>query len=196
MNLFGKRLFDLILAGVGLICFGWLIMVCWIIAAIETRSNGFFLQQRVGRHGRLFNIIKIKTMEENGSLQRSSVSIKGMSAITKSGEFFRKYKLDELPQLWNVLIGQMSFVGPRPDVPGFADKLSGEAQPILELRPGITGPAALAFRNEEELLATVDNAEEYNIGVIWPEKVRLNLEYYRNHNVLLDLGYIWQTIRS
>ncbi|MEO9747148.1 sugar transferase [Parasphingorhabdus sp.] len=191
-----KRLFDIVLAATGLLATSWLIAICWLVAAIETGSNGFFVQPRVGRHGKLFNIIKIKTMRNLGSAERSSVSVKGMSEITRSGAFFRKFKLDELPQLWNVLLGQMSFVGPRPDVEGFADQLEGKDRLILELRPGITGPASLSFRNEEELLATVDNPEEYNVAVIWPEKVRINLEYYYSHNLLKDLGYLFRTIWS
>ena len=191
-----KRTFDLVFAGFGLLVTWWLIAICWAVAAVETRSNGFFIQTRIGRFGKPFNIVKIKTMHNHNRAKRTSVSTKGMSDITRSGEFFRRFKLDELPQLWNVLIGDMSFVGPRPDVPGFADNLTGEDRQILELRPGITGPASLTFRDEEILLATVDNPEEYNVTVIWPEKVRINLEYYRTHNFVKDLGYLFRTIWS
>jgi lipopolysaccharide/colanic/teichoic acid biosynthesis glycosyltransferase len=115
--------------------------------------------------------------------------------ITKSGAFFRKMKLDELPQLWNVLVGDMSFVGPRPDVPGYADQLPKETQAILlSVRPGITGPASLAFRNEEDLLATQENPKQYNDEVIYPEKVRINLDYIAKWTFMGDIKYIWQTI--
>ena len=122
------------------------------------------------------------------------VTTKYDSRITPIGKFLRRFKLDELPQLWNVFIGKMSFVGPRPDVEGYADKLEGDAKLILELRPGITGPATIYFRNEEELLANVENPQEYNDTVIWPEKVKLNLEYLDNWSFWKDVGYILVTL--
>ena len=114
--------------------------------------------------------------------------------ISKIGRFWRKTKIDELPQLWNVLVGEMSFVGPRPDVPGFADKLEGEERLILSIRPGITGPASLRFKNEEEILAAQPDPERYNREVIWPEKVKINLEYIRNYSLRKDIDYIIKTI--
>jgi lipopolysaccharide/colanic/teichoic acid biosynthesis glycosyltransferase len=116
------------------------------------------------------------------------------SRITPIGRWLRRYKLDEFPQLWNVLIGKMSFVGPRPDVPGYADRLEGAARTILELRPGITGPASLYFRNEEDLLATSKDPREYNDTVIWPRKVELNLAYAENWSFWKDIGYILITV--
>ena len=124
----------------------------------------------------------------------SSVSVAGESRITPLGAKLRKYKLDELPELWNVLIGDMSFVGPRPDVPGYADMLEGNDRLILNLRPGITGPASLKYRNEEEVLAQVDAPQRYNDEVIYPDKVRINLDYYYHHSLLGAINLIIQTI--
>lgn len=122
------------------------------------------------------------------------MSVAGESRITPFGAKLRKYKLDELPELWNVFIGDMSFVGPRPDVPGYADKLEGEDRLILKLRPGITGPASLKYRNEEEILAKVDDPQKYNDEVIYPDKVKINLDYYYNNSLIGDVKLIIQTI--
>jgi lipopolysaccharide/colanic/teichoic acid biosynthesis glycosyltransferase len=122
------------------------------------------------------------------------ISVKGESRITPLGNILRKYKLDELPELWNILKGDMSFVGPRPDVPEYTDRLVGEERRILELRPGLTGPATLVFANEEELLASVDDPHQYHDQVLWPEKVRLNLEYYHHRNFWKDILIIFRTI--
>ncbi len=191
-QVFFKRCFDLSGAVAGLLLIWWLILAAWLLASLEARSNGFFLQQRVGRQGRLFRVIKIKTMRPDGN-QITTVTRRGDSRITPFGAFFRKAKIDELPQLWNVLIGDMSFVGPRPDVPGFADMLEGDERAILSIRPGITGPATLKYRNEEELLAAQDDPETYNREVIWPDKVRINLNYICNWSLSQDLKYILRT---
>ena len=124
----------------------------------------------------------------------SSISVAGEERITTLGRTLRKYKLDELPELWNVFIGDMSFVGPRPDVPGYMDKLTGENRLILQLRPGITGPASLKYAHEEDILSQVQNPIEYNDQVIFPDKVKINLDYYYNHNFLDDIKIIFQTI--
>jgi len=129
-----------------------------------------------------------------GADKQDFITAASDSRITPVGKFLRRFKLDELPQLWNVLAGKMSFVGPRPDVPGYADKLRGNDRRILELRPGITGPATLFFRNEEELLEKVEDKQKYNDEMIWPEKVRLNLEYLENYSFWKDIGYILITI--
>lgn len=192
---FLKRCFDMGGAVIGLLLTWWLILITWGLASLDTRSNGFFIQQRVGRYGRLFRVVKIKTMRPD-SLQTTTVTQSGDSRITSLGAFFRKTKIDELPQLWNVLIGDMSFVGPRPDVPGFADRVEGKERAILSLQPGITGPATLKYRHEEELLASVENPEAYNREVIWPDKVHINLEYISNWSLIQDLKYILQTIFS
>lgn len=188
-----KRTFDFLGAAGGLLIILWLIALAWLLATIDTRQNGFFMQQRVGRHGRLFKVIKIRTMRP--SLEHTTTVTTGRDPrITPLGRFLRRTKVDELPQLFNVLLGQMSFVGPRPDVPGFADCLEGDERAMLTLRPGITGPATLAYRNEEELLASQPDPEGYNREVIWPDKVHLNLEYIRRWSLANDLRYIWQTV--
>ena len=151
-----------------------------------------FKQRRVGQYGRLFTMYKFRSMTVAHS--GSSVSVKGESRITPLGAVLRKYKLDELPELWNVLIGDMSFVGPRPDVPGYADKLEGEDRRMLLLKPGITGPASLKYRNEEELLAKQENPQEYNDKVLFPDKVRLNIEYLDNWSFSNDIKFIIYTV--
>lgn len=179
---------------IGLLCVFWLIAIAWLLATIDTGINGFFTQRRVGRHGRPFNVIKIRTMRPNVELN-STVTTAADRRITRLGRFWRQTKIDELPQLFNVLVGQMSFVGPRPDVPGFADCLRGEDRIILQLRPGITGPATLAYRNEEALLASVPDPERYNREIIYPDKVRINREYMQNWSFRQDFRYILQTLR-
>ena len=188
-----KRIFDFTLALIGLLITWPIILIAWIIASIETKSNGFFLQKRVGENGKLFTIIKIKTMYPNNG---STVTTANDNRITKSGKIFRKYKIDELPQLINVLKGDMSFVGPRPDVPGYADKLEGEDRIILSIKPGITGPATLKYKNEEEILARVNDPIKYNNEVIWPDKVKINKEYIKNWSLKKDIEYILKTIKG
>ena len=190
---FQKRSFDILFSFIGLILTGWLILISFIIATIDTRLNGFFIQKRVGKNGKLFLVIKIRSMRSVSSITTTVTTAKD-PRISTVGRFFRKTKLDELPQLINVLIGNMSFVGPRPDVPGFADKLTGNDRRILELRPGITGPASVYFKNEEEILAVQEYPEKYNLEVIWPKKVRLNLEYLDNYSLLKDIRCIIQTL--
>ena len=151
-----------------------------------------FTQKRVGQHGRLFTMYKFRSMMINHS--GSSISVQGESRITPLGAKLRKYKLDELPELWNVLIGDMSFVGPRPDVPGYADKLEGENRRMLLLKPGITGPASLKYRNEEELLAQQEDPQKYNDEVLFPDKVRINIEYLDNWSFWNDVKIIIYTI--
>jgi lipopolysaccharide/colanic/teichoic acid biosynthesis glycosyltransferase len=188
-----KGVFDFLLTLVGLVLAAPIIILAWVIASIETRSNGFFLQERVGKNGLLFTLAKIKTMKLVLGVN-TNVTQKNDVRITVSGAFFRKTKIDELPQLWNVLIGQMSFVGPRPDVKGYADKLQGENKVILLVRPGITGPASLKYKNEEILLAKQSNPEQYNNEVIWPDKVKINIDYVNNWSFIQDMRYIYQTI--
>jgi lipopolysaccharide/colanic/teichoic acid biosynthesis glycosyltransferase len=192
-NSFWKRSFDIVLALTGLVLFTPLILLCWLIAAIETRSNGFFVQERVGRYAKRFYLYKIKTMRSSNG-PRSHIAAHNTACITKSGKLFRKYKLDELPQLFNVLAGSMSFVGPRPDVPSYADQLQGEDRIILQLRPGITGPASIKYKDEEAILLSVDNPDWFNDHVIWPDKVRINREYVKNYSLVRDLTYIFTTI--
>jgi lipopolysaccharide/colanic/teichoic acid biosynthesis glycosyltransferase len=190
---FFKRFFDIVFSGTGLILTSWIIILSFLLAAIETQKSGFFTQIRVGRHGRMFKVIKIRTMRENSNVD-TSVTSSHDPRITKMGRLFRKTKIDELPQLVNVFLGKMSFVGPRPDVPGYADRLNGEDKIILTVRPGITGPATLKYSNEEEILAEVKEPEKYNEEIIYPDKVRLNKEYIENYSLLNDLRYIAKTI--
>ena len=187
-----KRGFDVVVALIGLICVAWLIVIAWLLASWDTRSNGWFIQTRIGRFGKPFTVFKIKTMRDvAGGIP---ITVAGDSRITPIGRVLRKFKLDELPQLINVLIGDMSIVGPRPDLPGYADKLVGEEALILSIRPGITGPASIKYSNEEVLLATQKDPATYNRNVIWPDKVRINLAYIRDWRLASDIKYVWQTL--
>lgn len=188
-----KWIFDRVIALIGLIVLLPVFLVVGILIKIKMPDGPIlFRQKRVGKRGRIFTMVKFRSMVVSHS--GSSVSVTGESRIPPLGAKLRKYKLDELPELWNVLIGDMSFVGPRPDVPGFADKLVGEEREILQLRPGITGPASLKYRNEEEILASVDDPIRYNAEVIYPDKVRINLDYLRHWSFSRDLKYIVQTL--
>lgn len=152
----------------------------------------FFKQGRVGQFGNIFTMVKFRTMKvDHGG---SSISVKGESRITPLGSVLRKYKLDELPELWNVFKGEMSLVGPRPDVPGYADKLEGKDREILKLKPGVTGPASLKYINEEELLGEQEDPITYNNEVIYPDKVRINLNYLENQSFWLDMKILLCTV--
>jgi lipopolysaccharide/colanic/teichoic acid biosynthesis glycosyltransferase len=188
-----KRGFDLMLALLGLILLWPVILIAWGISSIETRSNGMFAQERIGLHGKPFVVYKIKTMRPTTDID-TTVTTKHDQRITQSGAFFRRTKIDELPQLWNVLVGDMSFVGPRPDVSGFADMLEGDDRVILGIRPGITGPASLKYRDEEEILARQGDPGHYNREVIWPDKVEINKQYIKNWSLKKDIIYIIKTI--
>lgn len=188
-----KRSFDLFFSILGLVFLWWLILIAAFLAWLDTGKYGFFTQERIGQFGKIFKVIKIRTMKPSITIN-TTVTTSNDSRITPIGKFFRKAKIDELPQLFNVLLGQMSFVGPRPDVPGFADKLTGEDRLILTIRPGITSPATLKFRNEEALLARQKNPEHYNATVIFPEKVRLNKEYIKNYSLSKDIQIIMETV--
>ena len=190
---FQKRTFDIFFSLIGLLATWWIILLSWLIASYDTKSNGFFIQGRVGRGGRIFKIIKIKTMRPT-HLFNTTVTISGDPRVTSFGSFLRRTKLDELPQLWNILIGNMSFVGPRPDVSGFSDKLIGDDRLLLSIRPGITGPATLKYRDEERLLSNQKDPEQFNIKVIWPDKVDINLDYILNWSLFNDIKYIKKTI--
>ena len=191
-----KRTFDFLLSFVVVVALFPIIIICWVAASIDTKSNGFFVQTRVGRNGELFRVFKIKTMTNKNIDSRSTISTADMNEITRTGKLFRQYKLDELPQLFNVLLGDMSFVGPRPDVPGYADMLIGADRVLLSLRPGITGPASIKYKNEEFLLAQQENPKSYNDEIIWPDKVKINIEYFHNYSFMQDIRYILKTIKS
>lgn len=193
-NKFIKRLFDVFFSLIGLISFFWLIFIAWLIASIDTQSNGFFVQKRIGKDGKPFSLFKIKTMKKIAGINTTNTTQNDIR-ITQSGAFFRKTKIDELPQLFNVLIGDMSFVGPRPDVPGYADLLQGEDRIILTIKPGITGPASLKYKNEEKILSLQADPEKYNDETIWPDKVKINKQYIKKWSFTKDILYIIQTIK-
>lgn len=191
--MFVKYIFDRFVSLIGLLVL-WplLLLVAIVIKCKMPNGPVIFKQQRVGKNGRLFTMYKFRSMLVGHG--GSSISVAGESRITPLGAKLRKYKLDELPELWNVLIGDMSFVGPRPDVPGYADMLKGSDREILRLRPGITGPASLKYRNEEELLAKQENPQKYNDEVIFPDKVRINRYYLYHYSFVKDIQIIICTV--
>ncbi len=188
-----KWIFDRLVSLIGLLVLWPVLIVVSVLVKLKMPGGpAFFKQKRVGKNGRLFTMYKFRSMTvgHNGS----SVSVAGESRITPFGAKIRKYKLDELPELWNVLIGDMSFVGPRPDVPGYADLLWGDDREVLRLRPGITGPASLKYRDEEELLAKVADPQKYNDEVIFPDKVRINRYYLHHYSFWIDIRMILATV--
>ena len=188
-----KNIFDRIVALLGLL-FLWPLLVIVAVCIKCKMPDGpiIFKQKRVGQYGKVFTMYKFRSMVNDAS--GSTISVSGESRITPLGSVLRKYKLDELPELWNVLIGDMSFVGPRPDVPGYADKLQGDDRRILDLKPGITGPASLKYRNEEYLLFLQSDPQKYNDEVIFPDKVRINLHYLENWSFGYDFKLIIYTV--
>ena len=153
-----------------------------------------FKQERVGQYGKIFKIYKIRTMKNSDDNNDNFVTVANDDRISSFGRWLRKTKLDEIVELINILKGEMSLVGPRPDVEGYADRLEGEDRKILELRPGITGPASLKYINEEELLTNVECPQQYNDEIIYPDKVKINLDYYYNRTFWGDIGIIFKTI--
>ena len=202
-----KWIFDRLVALVGLVLLWPILLIVGVMVKVKMPGGPvFFVQKRVGKNGKLFNCHKFRTMmvKHNGS----TVSVAGDSRITPFGATLRHYKLDELPELWDVLVGNMSFVGPRPDVPGYADKLQGDDRDVLKLRPGITGPATLKYRLEDEMISEYvvkrqaegdtrpmqEIATEYNDTIIYPDKVRLNCYYYRHYSFIKDIEIIIATV--
>jgi lipopolysaccharide/colanic/teichoic acid biosynthesis glycosyltransferase len=188
-----KRLFDIVVSLLGMVILFPLIVVIALIVKVSSRGPVLYSAPRIGQYGKPFPCHKFRSMY-TGSDRFGSVTTGIDKRVTAIGRILRKYKLDELPQLWNVLIGTMSFVGPRPDVSGYADKLTGEDRIILSVRPGITGPASLRFRNEEELLAKMENPIKYNNEVLWPSKVKINREYVEHYSFINDIRYILATV--
>ena len=188
-----KRLFDFITSLIGLLVLAPIFIIVSLLVKMSSVGPVFFVQKRIGKNGKIFQMIKFRSMSviQNSN---STISFRGDIRITKVGAFLRKLKLDELPELWNVLKGDMSLVGPRPDVCGYADNLIGEDRKILELRPGITCVASLKYYDEEDVLATQDKPLKFNDEVIYPDKVRLNLDYYHNNNLWIDIKIIFATI--
>ena len=211
-----KIVFDKVVSLVGLIVLSPLLLIVALLIKWKMPGPILFCQQRVGRYGRIFTVYKFRTMTVKAEAsvasrnsEASSIASQEQSRITPLGEKLRRYKLDELPELWNVLKGDMSFVGPRPDVPGYADQLQGEDREVLLLRPGITGPASLKYRNEDDILEAVDEAlqkgrselpmgittvQEYNDNVIYPDKVRLNRYYLHHYSFIKDIQMIVCTV--
>ena len=188
-----KRIFDFLVALLGLFLFSPLLVLLSLLIKFTSKGTIFFMQERVGENGVFFKMIKFRSMQMIQDSD-STISVKGDMRVTKVGSFLRRYKLDELPELWNVLVGDMSLVGPRPDVPGYANFLRGEDRNILKLKPGITGPASLKYANEEEILSRQENPKEYNDEIIYPDKVRINLDYYYQSNLWIDIKIIFATI--
>lgn len=189
-----KIIFDKIFSLLGLICLSPVMLAVAILIRIKMPGGPvIFKQKRVGQYGKLFTVYKFRSMKVAGG-GKTSIASKEENRITPLGKKLRRYKLDELPELWNVLKGDMSFVGPRPDVPGYADKLKGKDRDILKLKPGITGPASLKYRQEEDLLNSVENPQEYNDKIIYPDKVRLNLYYLEHYSFFKDIEMIMCTV--
>ena len=211
-----KFVFDKVVSLVGIIVLSPVLLIVALLIKWKMPGPILFCQQRVGRYGRIFTVYKFRTMTVKAEAsvasrnsEASSIASQEQSRITPLGEKLRRYKLDELPEVWNVLKGDMSFVGPRPDVPGYADQLQGEDREVLLLRPGITGPASLKYRNEEDILEAVDEAlqkgrsglpigittvQEYNDNVIYPDKVRLNRYYLHHYSFIKDIKMIVCTV--
>lgn len=188
-----KRIFDFTSAFFGLIILSPLLIVVSIMIKITSRGSVFYKQERTGQNAEVFTIFKFRSMVENHG-DNNTVTVSGDQRITKFGTFIRKYKVDELPALWNVIKGEMSLVGPRPDLPYYYSLLKGEDRKILDLKPGVTGPASLKYANEEQILKLQANPEEYHYDVIFKDKVKINLAYYYKNNLWIDLKIIFSTI--
>jgi len=187
-----KRLFDIAASIFGLILTFPVFLIVFLLIKINMPGPVFFKQNRVGRHGKLFRMIKFRSMKMNHG--GSSISVRGENRITPLGAKLRKYKIDEFPEFWNILKGDMSFVGPRPDVPGYADKLTGGDRLLLTIRPGLTGAASLKYSNEEELLALQNDPVKYNDMVLYPDKVRIEINYIKHWSFWLDIKIIIFTL--
>jgi lipopolysaccharide/colanic/teichoic acid biosynthesis glycosyltransferase len=189
-----KYLFDRIFSFIGLIIISPFLLVVYILHKIRMPKGDFLYRQvRVGKDGRLFKIIKIRTLRDNSEAS-GSVTVADDERILPFGRWLRESKVDTFLELINILIGDMSFVGPRPDVPGYADKLEGDDRIILKMRPGLTGPASIKYRHEDQILVQQADPQKYNDEVIWPDKVKINKEYYENWSLWSDVKILWKTI--
>lgn len=187
-----KRTFDILASFFGLIILSPLLLVAGLLVRFSSEGPVLFRQERTGRHGIPFTIYKFRTMfVDHGG---SSVSVKGEKRITPIGAVLRKFKIDEFPELWNILIGDMSFVGPRPDMPEYAARLQGKQREILTVRPGLTSPASIKYAREEELLSLVPDPQKHFDEVIWPDKMRMNLEYIKRRSFIGDIVLILRTV--
>ena len=191
IGFFFKWCFDRFMALIGLLVLFLPLLIIGILIKIDSKGPMFFMQWRIGRGGKPFRICKFRTMKDQA--EGDSITTADDPRVTRMGHWLRHSKVDCLTELVNVLIGQMSFVGPRPDVPGYADQLQGDDRRILQLRPGITGPASIKYRNEEELLAQQADPKTYNDTVIWPDKVKINLQYLDNWSFFGDIKLIFKT---
>ena len=185
-----KRIYDLVLVFALLPILAVPLFVLFVLATLSTKQYGFFVQQRIGQGGKLFCCYKLRSLKGENHLDENTMK----ASETSFGKWLRKSKLDELPQLFNVLKGDMSFVGPRPDVPGYADKLDDDDKIILSVKPGITGPATIKYRNEDALLQKQPNPQDYNDKVIWPDKVSINKEYIKNWSLWKDVRYLFASV--
>ena len=188
-----KRLFDIVFSLVGIVFLLPIFIVVSFLIKIDSSGPIFFLQKRVGLNEDIFKIIKFRTMRVNHN-NSLTITLENDVRITRIGKILRKYKIDEIPELINVLIGDMSFVGPRPDVPGYADLLKGNNRNILKLRPGITSRASIKYANEEQLLLDQEDPIAFNNDVIFADKVKMNLNYYENNNIWIDIKIIFATL--
>lgn len=193
-NIVLKRTFDIVASGLGIIILSPVLLIIAILIKVGSDGPCLFKQQRVGRNEKIFNILKFRTMVVNAESLGKQITVGEDNRITKIGSVLRKYKLDELPQLINVFRGDMSLVGPRPEVPKYVAMYTEEQKKIFKVRPGITDLASIRYKDENELLGSVDNPEEFYINVIMPDKLKLNMEYIQKSNLFFDIKVIFETI--
>jgi len=187
-----KRIFDVIASFFGLLILSPFLLVAGLLVKFSSEGPVLFTQERIGRNGIPFTIFKFRTMfVDHGG---SSVSVRGEKRITPIGAVLRRFKIDEFPELWNILIGDMSFVGPRPDMPEYIARLQGEQREMLSLRPGLTSPASIKYAREEELLSMVPDPQKHFDEVIWPDKMRMNMEYIKRRTFIGDIVLILRTV--
>lgn len=189
-----KRIFDFTVSLIGVIILSPIFIIVSISIKLDSKGSILFLQKRVGQYGKEFNIYKFRTMVTNAEKLGTQITIGKDNRITRVGSFLRKFKIDELPQLFNVLKGDMSLVGPRPEVPKYVNLYTEEQRKVLQVRPGITDIASLRYKDENDILGSVDNPEEYYVNVIMKDKLKLNIEYIEKSNIFLDIYLIIKTI--
>ena len=194
MNNFFKRGFDFITSTIGFLLISPILLIIAVLIKITSKGPILFKQKRVGKNALVFNILKFRTMVVDAEKLGRQITVGNDSRITKVGIFLRKYKLDELPQLINVIKGDMSLVGPRPEVPKYVELYNENQKRVLEVRPGITDYASIEYRDENSILGNVENPEEYYINIIMPHKIDLNMKYIENNNVFIDIAIIFKTI--
>lgn len=194
MEVFGKRLFDLVVSSVAIVLLSPVFLLIAILIKLDSKGPVFFLQSRVGKDEKIFQIFKFRTMVVDAEKLGKQITVGRDPRITRVGHFLRKYKIDELPQLFNVFNGTMSFVGPRPEVPRYTALYNSEQREVLRVRPGITDLASIKYRDENEVLAQSDNPEKTYIEEVMVDKLQLNLDYIRNRSFWVDIKIIFQTI--